>query len=86
MKFQEPDPVQRIIILILNGVGWLAFCIRILMRWQAMPPAPRLFGIYLAIVFPLLWRDLMREKSSFSILMGVTLLFLGVLGLAVQAF
>lgn len=56
------------------------------MHWHVMPWNPRLFGIYLAIVFPLLWRDLIREESSFSVLMGVTLLFLGVLGLAVRAF
>jgi hypothetical protein len=86
MKFQEPDPVQIIILLILNGVLWLSFCIRIIMHWHLMPWNPRLFGIYLAIVFPLLWCDLVREKSGFSVLMGVTLLFGGVVGLAVQAF
>jgi hypothetical protein len=86
MKFHEPDPVQNIILLILNSVVWLSFCIRIIMHWHLMPLNPRLFGIYLAIVFPLLWRDLIRENSSFSLRLGVTLLFGGVIGLAVQAF
>lgn len=86
MKIHEPDPAQKITLLILNTVLWLSLCIRIIMHWHVTPWNLRLFGIYLAAVFPLLWRDLMRENSSFSLLMGVTLLFGGVLGLAVQAF
>ncbi len=86
MKIQEPDPALKIILVILNTVLWLSLCTRIIMHWHVMPWNPRLSGIYLAVVFPLLWRDLMRENSSFSILMGVTLLFGGALGLAVQAF
>jgi hypothetical protein len=86
VKFHEPDRLQKIILLVLNGIGWLSFCIRIIMHWPVMAWNSRLFGIYLAIVFPLLCHGLIREKSSFSLLMGVTLLFIGVLGLAVQAF
>jgi hypothetical protein len=86
MKFQEPDRVQKIILLIINSVVWLSFSIRMIKHWHVIPWGPRLFEIYLAIMFPLLWHELIREKSRFSLLMGFTLVFGGVVGLALQAF
>ena len=85
-NFFQTDPVVRSILLTLNGALWLAFCVRIVRHWYLAPWNPLVFGIILAIVLPLLWQELLREKSSNSVLMGVTLVFIGVSGLAVQAF
>ena len=85
MKSQEPDAVQRAILLTVNSLGLLALLYRVITHWNALPWAPRIWGAGLTVVFALLWRDLIREKSSLLILIGVSGVLLGALGLAVRA-
>ena len=82
MQYEEPDRVQKVIILTINGLGWVGFCFRVIRGWHASPSGAHFWGIYLAVAFPLLWYSMLRERNSFLTLTGVTLVLLGVLGIS----
>jgi hypothetical protein len=86
MEFEKPDRVQKVIFLAINGLGLLSLCVRLIRGWHVIPWDARLWEIYLVVIFPLLWRNLLREKSSFSLLIGISLVLLGVLGVTFRSF
>jgi hypothetical protein len=84
MNVEAPDRVTTMIILAANGLLWFLFCYRLIRDWYVAPWTLQLWGISLAIGVPLLWRDLIREKSGVSILIGVSFLFIGLAGLVLR--
>ncbi len=85
MKHAEPDRLQKVVFLAVNALGWLGLVIRLVRYWHAMPSDAHFWGIAVVVMFPALWRDLLREKNSFLSLITATLTFLAVLGIAFRA-
>ena len=78
LESQKPARLHKIVFLLINAVNWLGLFLRLMRRWHSMPSNLHFWGIYLAIVFPLLWYVMLREKSGLVSLVGITLAFLGV--------
>jgi hypothetical protein len=66
----------------MNGLLWLAFCIRTILRWHFIAPALHFWLIGLALIVPLLWYSLLKDKTSIS--SGTSLLFLNVVMLSAR--
>jgi len=75
---QKPDRVWLVILLSLNLVAWFLLSFDMVRRWRAMPSHLHFWGIYMAIIFPLVWDTMRREKCGLGSLVGITLAFLGV--------
>jgi hypothetical protein len=76
------DPVVLGIFLTMNGVLWLMFCIRTIVRWHFIAHGFHGLLVGLAVITPLLWHSLFKDKSSLSSMTGVSLLFLNVVMLS----
>jgi hypothetical protein len=72
------DPVVSGIFLALNGLLWLAFCIRTIMRWHFIAHGLHFWFVGLALIVPLLWHSLLKDKTSISSMTGLSLLFMTV--------
>jgi len=78
---EKPDRTHKVILLLVNVVCWLGLSVRLMRRWHGMPSGIEFWGIYLAVIFPVLLSVMLRDKSSLGSLVGVTLAFLGVCAL-----
>jgi len=78
-ELNASDPVVSGIFLAMNGLLWLAFCIRTIMRWHFVAHGLHVWLIDLAVIVPLLWHSVLKDKSSLSLMTGVSLLFMAVL-------
>jgi hypothetical protein len=76
--YRKPDRLWLGILLFINLVDWFLLCVVLVRRWHAMASHLHFWGVYLAVVFPLLWDTMRREKSGLVSLVGITLAFLGV--------
>src|SRR5215470_7952135 len=77
-ELDASDPVVSGICLL-----WLAFCIRTITRWHFIAHGLHFWFIGLALIVPLLWHSLLKDKTSISSMTGVSLLFLTVVMLLV---
>ena len=78
-ELDASDRVVSAIFLTMNGLLWLALCTRTIMRWHLIAHDLHVWLVDLAVIFPLLWHSLLKDKSSLSSMTGVSLLFLGVM-------
>src|SRR5215475_11307113 len=76
--YKKPDSASLVVLHIINLVAWLTLCFTLIRDWRAMPPHLHFWIIYLAVIFPLLWETMLREKRGLVSLVGLTLAFLGV--------
>jgi hypothetical protein len=76
------DPVVSGIFLAMNGLLWLAFCIRTIMRWHFIAHGLHFWFVGLALIVPLLRHSLLKDKTSISSMTGVSLLFMTVVMLS----
>ncbi len=74
---EKPDRLHKAIFLLMNTVNWLGFSVQLVRHWHRMPPGLHFWGIYIAVIFPLLWYVMLREECSLVILVGITLASLG---------
>jgi hypothetical protein len=81
-ELDSSDPVVIGIFLGMNGLLWLAFCIRTIMRWHFIAHGLHFWLIGLALIVPLLWHSLLKDKTSISSMTGVSLLFMNVVMLS----
>jgi hypothetical protein len=81
-ELDASDPVVLGIFLAMNGVLWLAFCIRTIVRWHFIAHGFHGLFVGLAFITPLLWHSLLKDKSSVSSMTGVSLLFMTVVMLS----
>jgi hypothetical protein len=81
-QLDASDPVVSGIFLAMNGLLWLAFCIRTIMRWHFIAHGLHVWFIGLALIVPLLWHSLLKDKTSISSMTGVSLLFITVVMLS----
>ena len=77
-ELDASDRVVSAIFLTMNGLLWLAFCIRTIMRWHVIAHGLHVWFIDVALIVPLLWHSLLKDKSSISSMTGVSLLFMAV--------
>jgi hypothetical protein len=84
-ELDASDRVVSSIFLAINGLLWLAFCIRMITRWQFIAHGLHVWLIDLAVIVPLLWHSLLKDKSSLSSMTGVSLLFMGVVMVVLSA-
>ena len=84
-ELDASDPVVRGIFLAMNGLLWLAFCIRTIVRWHFIAHDLHIWFIGLALMMPLLWHSLLKDNIGISSMTGVSLLFMTVGVLSVQA-
>ena len=52
-------------------VFWVALCIALVRRWDAMPSSAHYPVVILAVIYPMVWLGLLRNKVSTNILQGV---------------
>jgi hypothetical protein len=83
-ELDASDPVVSGIFLAMNGLLWLAFCIRTMMRWHFIAHGLHFWFIALALIVPLLWHSLLKDKTSISSMTGVSLLFMTVVMLSAR--
>lgn len=83
-ELDASDPVVIGIFLGMNGLLWLAFCFRMIMRWYLIAHGLHFWFIGLALILPLLWHSLLKDKTSISSMTGVSLLFMSVVMLSVR--
>ena len=83
-ELDASDPVVIGIFLGMNGLLWLAFCIRTILRWHVIGPGLHFWLIGLALIVPLLWYSLLKDKTSISSMTGMSLLFLNVVMLSAR--
>lgn len=83
-ELDASDPVVRGIVLAMNGLLWLALCIRTIMRWHFIAHGLHVWFIALIIIVPSLWQSLLKDKTSLSSMTGLSLLFLTVVMLSVH--
>ncbi len=76
--YQQPDRLHLGILLVLNVGNWLMLCLGLIRHWHAMPSHSHFWGIYLAVIFPLLWNTMRKEKCGLGSLMIMTFAFAGV--------
>jgi len=76
------DPVVIGVFIAMNGLLWLAFCFRTMMRWQFIARGLHAWIVGPAFIAPLLWHSLLKDKTSVSSMTGVSLLFLSVVMLS----
>jgi len=81
-ELDAADPVVRGIFLAMNGLLWLAFCFRMMARWHFIAHGLHFWFIALALIVPGLWHSLLKDKTSISSMMGVSLLFMAVVMLS----
>jgi hypothetical protein len=84
-QLDASDRVVSAIFLAVNGLLWLALCSRMIMRWHVIAHDLHVWLIELAIITPLLWHSLLKDKSSLSSMTGVSLLFMGVVMVMLSA-
>ena len=72
---EKPDRLYLVILLVINVGNWLGLCVPLVRHWHAMPSHMRSSVICLAVIFPLLWSQMLREKCSLLLLVGMTLVF-----------
>ena len=68
----------------MNGLLWLVVCIRTIMRWHFIAHGLHFWFIGLALIVPMLWHSVLRDKTSISSMMGVSLLFMTVVMLSAR--
>jgi len=83
-ELDASDPVVSGIFLAMNGLLWLAFCIRTIMRWHFIAHGLHFWFVELALLVPLLWHSVLKDKTSISSMTGVSLLFMTVVMLSAR--
>jgi hypothetical protein len=76
MGFEALGKPIKLLFGIGNALVWVLFCGRLILRWHVMPVQSHWSGISLAIIFPLLWESLLRDKDKSSHLFYATGAFL----------
>ncbi len=83
-ELDASDPVVSGIFLAMNGLLWLAFCIRTIMHWHFIAHGLHFWFVELALLVPLLWHSVLKDKTSISSMTGVSLLFMTVVMLSAR--
>lgn len=76
-ELNASDRVVSSIFLAMNGLLWLAFCFRMITRWHLTAHGLHVWLVDLAVIVPLLWHSLLKDKVSLSSMTGVSLVFIG---------
>jgi len=85
MQYEEPDPVLKVILLTMNALGLVGLCAYMIRHWHALPPDAHFWGIYLVVAFLLLWESVLRGRSIVSIMIGLSVIIGGVIGISFRA-